>query len=60
VTFPTGFFTTTPFITVAARTNSPGTIIECSYASASPDGFELYASRVNGTNTNVDWIAMEM
>ncbi|GAA2364699.1 hypothetical protein [Streptomyces carpaticus] len=57
ISFPPGFFTSAPVISVTGRTATPGTVIECSYTSVSVNGVTLCVARSNTTSTIVDWIA---
>jgi hypothetical protein len=60
VVFPSGFFSSVPFIVVTSRTTVPGVLLEVGYASPTVDGFDVVGARFTSTATVVDWIAIEM
>ena len=56
ISFPAGYFATTPGITVSAQTGAPQSVF-ASYGSPAPTGFTIYAFRPGGGNTDAMWIA---
>ena len=63
VTFPDGFFTTTPNVTVTAYSGFPGPpssnsgSLEATASGVSTSGFTCYLARNSAANTNVFWVA---
>lgn len=60
VTFPAGFFTNTPQISLTGRSTTPGVLMEVSYGNQSNTGFTVYAARATTTSTVIDWLAVEV
>lgn len=59
VTFPSGYFTSTPIVFLTARSSVPGVAMEVSYTDAGADGFTACLARYTDTATVVDWMAIE-
>jgi hypothetical protein len=59
VTFPQGFFSSTPNIFLTGRSNVPGVLFVCTYTGVSTSGFTLMAARFSQTVTIVDWMAVQ-
>ncbi|WP_181786638.1 hypothetical protein [Streptomyces phytophilus] len=60
VTFPVGFFSGTPILSITARTSVPGVMIEVGYTDPSSTGFTLIGARFTTTATVCDWVAVEV
>ncbi|QBZ73580.1 hypothetical protein SEA_ROSAASANTEWAA_16 [Streptomyces phage RosaAsantewaa] len=61
VTFPAGYFTTTPNIIVGMDTTVPGTqVTGVSAGNPSATGFNAIVTRTNTTDTWVQWVAIQM
>ncbi|MFJ6019776.1 hypothetical protein ACIQFP_10545 [Nocardiopsis alba] len=60
VTFPDGFFTEPPMLSLSPRTTVPGVFLTVSYTAKSVNGFTLCAARETTTQTWIDWTAMQV
>lgn len=60
VTFPVGFFSSTPILSITARTSVPGVMLEVGYTDPSSTGFTLIGARFTTTATVCDWVAVEI
>ena len=59
VTFPSGFFSTTPNVIVSAGDGAGATVtLNLSAVTVSSTGFTVNATRSNGTTTRVFWTAL--
>ncbi|WP_017578601.1 hypothetical protein [Nocardiopsis valliformis] len=58
VTFPSGFFSSTPTITVAVRSAYPGTAMIASFLDDSDEGFTIYSARSDTGTHTVTWTAV--
>lgn len=59
VSFPAGFFSSTPVVQVTPYTTVPGTTVTgASAASVSATGFVLWATRTNTTTFDCGWVAI--
>lgn len=58
ITFPVGFFNSTPSVQTTAQTGFPNAV-NTSYQNATAAGFTIYLSRDNQTPTNVSWTASQ-
>ena len=59
VTFPAGFFTATPTVTLAAHTTAVGVVMATGVSSQSATGFTAHLARSSSTTTTVSWIAVQ-
>lgn len=60
ITFPVGFFSSTPILSITARTTVPGVMLEVGYTAPSSTGFTLIGARFSTTATVCDWVAVEI
>ncbi|MFB9661604.1 hypothetical protein ACFQS3_02680 [Glycomyces mayteni] len=59
VSFPVGFFSTAPNVTISAVASVPGLVIEATVTGASTTGFTANLARSSTSATTLSWIAVE-
>lgn len=59
VSFPSGFFTTTPTVTLSAHTAAVGVVMGTGVSGQSASGFTAHLARSSTTSTTVSWIAVQ-